>query len=342
VKTVFRRAAIGAVLGVAVLGVTACSLLLDWGQYTDGAADGGGPPIGPSCGTYSTCAMLPDPDGGWTGPVVLYDSQSRPPCSNVVSYYDFAPSPASCAACTCSSLTKDDCQDPVATYYTDSNCGTACGHAPVQTAPNMIMGPCTAPACGGASFTLAAPTFGPCTPDGGKASVATPFVLRASACADAISPATGSCAAGQTCLPTPSTPDAPRLCVMATADVGTCPAEYPYGPEAYYTDTSQLNDMRGCSPCSCGTPSGTCTFVGNVERAPNSCATGIPSPIPNLILPLPCTQYTSDNGGLYTFPGALQTQGGSCPPSGGAPIGTATPTGPTTKFCCTTAPSGMP
>src|SRR6185437_6431164 len=110
----------------------------------------------------------------------LYDSVSEPlNCGVKIEYYDFAPTPAACAACSCSSLDKSDCQNPVATYYSDQNCQTPCGHAPLPT--GGVGATCVSPACG-TSFTVANATFGACTPSGGDASVKSPFVLRAQAC----------------------------------------------------------------------------------------------------------------------------------------------------------------
>jgi hypothetical protein len=337
-RWVGRLALVAGVAGAGAATVAGCSLVLDWSGYS-GGADGGNVPIGNPCGpsgSNGVCATVPAPDGGWTGPMTLYDGDSAPPgCGTAYdSYYEISAAPADCAACTCGAPVGAICQPPEATYYGDSACATACGHQALVSAS------CVTPTCGTAfSVANAVAHGGSCTPGGGAPTLSPPFSAAARACPSASTLSSTACGAGQLCLAAPPAPDSPRVCVKFEGVATACPG-FPYmnGPTVFFEQPPQVTDTRGCAPCACGDPAGaSCTLnslLGNVMRYGSDCSLpGIALPV--LGLPSDC-QSLGNNGGLQ-LNGSFRLDPGSCAPSGGAPTGAIAADGAQASFCCTTA-----
>lgn len=257
-----RQAGVFVALAAGASSVAACSLLLDWTGYTGGLNDGGRTEseaaVSIPCGTDEHCAAVLANDAGWSAPLTLYAAGSTPPgCGNgFESFYEFGAGPAACSACSCSPPDGGTCGPPGITFYGDGGCLTPCGHQPLV---NMA---CVPPMCG-SSFTIGSsnPTGGGCVPTGGAATLPTPWKLAGVACPPNAALSSGSCSADRICLPTPSTPAAPRICVRSSGEATSCPgAPYIFGPEVYYAD-AQAADTRACSACSCGSPAGaSCPF----------------------------------------------------------------------------------
>src|SRR5262249_14487485 len=72
-------------------------------------------------------------------------------------------------------------------------------------------------------------------------------------------PSSGACAAGDTCLATPSAPFLATMCIGQDGDVA-CPAPYTDNHVLY----DSVSDNRSCDPCDCGSVSGR-TCAGNAE-----------------------------------------------------------------------------
>ena len=336
-----RRGTCTVLLAAGLLGAGGCSALLDWNDFSGGLGDGGGTDGGggeggsdaPADSTPGTCGTQcsTSAPAGWTGPVELYVApvaQGAPPSCGT----GFGATPtfdgnamltapqAMCSTCSCGAVTGESCDGPVMTFYIDSSCQNPAG---TQTVTSMCQ-----PTTFAQSVTVAAPVAagGTCAATGGMATTIPPVWGQvARACAPTSTPE-GSCTAGQVCAPAPAAPFSASTCVMQTGTATTCPSAYPTGPQVFYAGVA---DMRTCSPCQCGAPTGAqCTIgspavtncVGGSLNAPNACAafTG-PSPV----------KLTDPSQLVLANPGSCSVTAG-----GGASTGVATGAMPS-SFCCT-------
>jgi hypothetical protein len=182
----------------------------------------------------------------------------------------------------------------------------------------------------GGSLTIAAPTvtdagctaIQPPTPDAG------PTWSYALAC---MGQAGGACAGGFFCAP-PQVAGF-EVCVALDGDEECVGSTYTEKHLAFLG----VDDTRSCSPCTCGAPSGgKCTATISVY-ANGACASDevygltIDSTMPEWCFDVTTGPLLSKSASPPTY------DAGPCPPSGGAPTGTATPTSPTT-FCCIPQP----
>ena len=128
------------------------------------------------------------------------------------------PATVACSPCSCAPPEGGACSQPEITFYADSGCQTPCGHQP------LVDMTCVPPMCGSA-FTIGSsnPTGGGCAPSGGTATVPAAATLAGVACPPNAALSSGSCSAGQICLPTPSTPAAPRICIRSKGEATSCP-----------------------------------------------------------------------------------------------------------------------
>ncbi|MGO9834521.1 MAG: hypothetical protein ACLP1X_09920 [Polyangiaceae bacterium] len=347
--------------------VVACSLLLDWDEFSDGPGE---PDVGPSrrgaesavevdsgtesdavslplasCGTDELCSPAVPSASGWSGPFVLF---SGPPgtvpaaCDDAgyVSAPAFVgneglstPEGAQCS-CTCSAPTGRSCTPPSVTFYagSDNTCSTPCD-AGVFLDGGCVVAPASCP-----SFVVgsATPAGGSCAADGGVVIPPIAWSKAAMACSPGQAVARGSCGTGELCLPS-SDP----FCIMHSGSVACPPGEYYVAPYVYYAG---VDDSRGCTECSCGAPSsGSCS----------PSAVG-PSGIPYFDAAAPPGLVFLDTscltpGGVFFVPescpglptakslklsATVTLDGGACPPSGATATGNVTPIRPST-FCCT-------
>ncbi len=352
-----RRTCAPVLLAAGLLGTAACSALLDWNDFTGGVGDGGaddgshadGSVEGSTgdtgsdapadttpmaCGTAMQCtASAPT---GWTGPVELYVGPvaqgGAPSCGagfEAAAVFDgnggmlTAPLPT-CSACGCGGAMNVTCTPPIMTFYVD----TSCASPPFGT--QTLSSSCSPTTYLGASaVTVSAPTAtgGTCSTTGGTATITAPaWATVARACAPSSAPASGGCPSGELCAPGPASPFSSAECVMQPGSATACPAGYPSGPQVFF---SGVDDNRGCSACACTGPTGgTCTI------ASPAIDTGCPTTGSTLSAPSACTAFMPpDTVKLASQP--TVTGPGSCTLSGGgAPMGTAAGSGPT-SFCCT-------
>lgn len=241
-----------------------------------GAAGGGAgaPEPDPTCDPGQLCATtVPE---RWLGPVALWEArvgqQSEPPeCPKGYGEpSDFHRElKASAAACTCAcSAGAQVCDKPAAvSIYDDRGCQAECSK-PTALACSTVSG------CNGREGSLRAdrPTpSGTCTAKVAQEIEAASWQYDVRLCqlTDAELPACTD-GSGQ-CAPTPALPYTSQLCVVQVVAEGqplpACPAEYPNGGDALYTDFS---DDRGCSACTCdgligGSCSGTLTLTDGQE-----------------------------------------------------------------------------
>jgi hypothetical protein len=143
------------------------------------------------------------------------------------------------------------------------------------------------------------------------------------ACAPTVTLAQVDCKSGSVCAPAPAAPYGAQLCIVQAGDVG-CPS----GP---YTNRNTLyagvDDTRGCSSCTCGTPTGG-SCVASFSAYPSS--DGSCSGQPDIYdAPVKCAGVNDPADLRLT----ITTSSASCTPSPVSPTGSVSPMGPTTVCC---------
>jgi hypothetical protein len=357
--------AVGAIgTGACAAGLMACSAILDWSGFTsadagvdtghvdttdasddardDAPPDDGGivladaPPL-VNCGTAQLCSPpVPSNAPGWSGPYALsLGAPGKLPACDTGSYlsqpafegsYDLKADTPQCG-CSCSRPQGIGCDGPKVNFYTDSTCTMLCEAGAVN-------GCLVIPSCG-TFLSIGSPTpdGGTCTPDASAVVPPTSWAGAARVCQPSPSATHGSCGQDKLCLPA-ATP----YCLMFAGDAGDTPC--PQG--SYYAHRHVLytgvNDQRGCSSCTCSSPTGaSCSFptsspVPPVGSFDPSCTVYSGNPF---FSPAPCTARVSPSDLAFKLLVDAGVEGGSCQPSAVAPLDAgAVPTGATT-LCCT-------
>lgn len=257
--------------------------------------------------------------------MVLYDGDpaslpSCPPEHPDVAYTGHAglvPEPAVCAACTCAAPTVT-CTPRSLTLSDDATCNHAVGS--VVQPPAGQCGP-MAPPTGTQAVSAAAPAVSatPCTAGGGDKTVP-PAKWQRAALACSGGGLGGGCGPGKFCTGAPVAPFVGALCVFRSGDHG-CPGGF--ADKHLFTDT--VKDTRDCSACTCGAPAASCDVTTRIY--PDGTCGGTPTDVP-------------DDGSCVAVsgsPASLDVQiskSGSCPASGGAPIGSISAGTVQTTVCC--------
>jgi hypothetical protein len=294
----------------------------------DAAADG--PTFQPdACAGSTTCA--PTAPNGWTGPLVLWEGSgdAQPGCSsNYVPVFDGGTGLSAAAAqctCSCGPVAGSSCGSVTAQFGT-GGCTSGCG-----TSTTLPIGSCTSiqtstSACGtgaGVSLSGSTATGGSCQADASAAISPPAWTNAALACAPSAQSPLG-CPAGQVCIPAAATPFEPHFCVLR-AGSNSCPSPF-VRQSLYYGGVS---DGRGCGPCACGAPTGVdCNSATTIVASNPSCTAGIATLASSL--PAACAGVS----GAHSIRIDTTPEGGSCAPSGGGAIGSATAQTLTT-LCCT-------
>jgi len=136
---------------------------------------------------------------------------------------------------------------------------------------------------------------------------------------------------GASALPDASAvvPDPFRVCVAHEGDV-ECPGFAPYTKRHLLYEG--IDDSRGCSPCTCGAPTGsTCSALVTIY-SDAACSVQLGSATATSSAPA-CTDVLPGAALASKSAGSVSYTPGSCTPSGGTPVGDAVPTMPVT-FCC--------
>jgi hypothetical protein len=332
-----RFRALAVVAFALVGGGAACATVWGFEDATERGADGGasssssgsdGAPVAtgevtPSDVPGIMCA--PAAPEGWQGPLAIFTGRGTPlpAVPGCPDRYDVALegkadpiAPKGACTCTCEIAGMPACAGPLATFYSDDACSTACG-TPDQVVPtrNGAMG-CTAfvngncPASRWIKLTDAKPA-GSCAPkkDGLPAPPSWAAELRL--CAPKVD-VSATCPAGAAPAPVTAFPYEPNNFCIAKRSAGACPSTYPRRREFF--DETQVNDSRGCKDCTCGTMTGPCGGVVNTVDTPGNCSGG---GFTHLV-PTACSAVKSSNTGF----GYDRKDGGgpfACPPSGGGP-----------------------
>jgi hypothetical protein len=307
----------------------------------------------PACSTWGCVAAAP---AGWAGYVTLYDGVPTPdpdcPSAFPEKAYEggagLANDPATCSACQCDKPKGEICV-PGPITVSDDVCGGKPFCAQMLAAPTAG-GTCTgtdgAPGgfsnCGPGSgcgagaapcnvSVLSTPptvTAGSCRPSGGVAGLPAPrWGSLGRACGGAISVATG-CTNGSVCAPRAVAPFVSGLCIEQAGDI-PCPAGPFSAKRVFYTSAT---DGRSCSACQCGDSAGaTCTATTRIYSGAmrGTCSGDLVAMVDGGA----CTALTGNPTVGVRGASVTPPKGGSCPPSGGQPVGTLTPAMPTT-FCC--------
>ena len=296
----------------------------------------------PSC--LDTCAPQPD---GWNGPALLrsgtkMDVLHCPADAPNVVYKGNADLVATneCTACTCEASTGTCGLMTTVTFYLSD---VACMPSPIvysyDPPPNwdgscVNDGPIAKDMYNTIKIGKHPLTDDKCAPSTPVPDVDAPspdWETYAWACGSEGSPECD----GKTCIPKDRTADGFVTCVHREG-VHVCPQDYPV-QQVFYDG---FDDQRACSACECGPPVGS-DCAGSLRLYEDTeCQDS------TMILPT----GASGNGGAcllgpnpaestWWYPigsksaGPVEYWPGTCPASGGEPVGEAVPTGPTT-FCC--------
>lgn len=293
------------------------------GGATGGAGGAGG---GTSCpGSTHVCA--PTPPVGWTGPVAFTKGAAAPPSCpgsypkvGTASFASLNPGQATCD-CKCDPAAGITGCNGTVSVWDVPNTGGACfssiGYVKVWEALGSACVHPTGNTTGNVTVVRPTPTSnGTCAPKANHNISAPTWGEQARTCGGA-TPDSGSCSAGESCMPQVAAPY--KLCVYS-------PGDKPCGP--VYTQKiltyEQFTDGRTCSQCTCGSATSTCggkvdfsTLCGGgtLEAAVSGCG-------------VPMNDITTSLWGAY-----YAQPGGTCPPSTPALSGNVTTAGETTVCC---------
>jgi hypothetical protein len=311
------------------------------GTVGDGSGDvapnpDGGPPGDASTETVNTdgaegCAPVDCrqiPPGGWT-PVEVYVGSQSPACDPgfETAYHGNAQldaAPAKCS-CACGAPTGLECSSPPVTFYETTNCsGAPCGSQQFQpglctqlSLPNCLQQLSTA------QMPQTVLVDGGCAPQGDADVPPLSWGAGASWCT--AGPAASGCPMGETCVPSPMPPFGPNVCIAQAGDKVGCPAGFTQ-QSVYY---GGVDDTRGCSNCTCGSPTETCAgglFIYSSNACNPTALGGAPA---NGFCLAQGAVFPNDWGVVNVWP----TDSGSCAASAVGSTGSAIPTQPTTVCC---------
>ena len=271
------------------------------------------------------------PLDGWDGPFLLRESADNPsPCAAPWgSLYlqggmnASAPSGGSCPSCSCEPAVSAACGIDVLLYDQPGCTG--------NTQPDTFMATGTCINVGMQSFgpesVKATSDFyvasGSCTPTttGNESFPPASWTTNAIACET--STVGGGCSPDQTCLPPWTEGD---LCV-AKAGNHTCPQTYP----TRVVVEEAIVDTRGCTACTCGSPSGSCAGCEVSVEAPSGGCQGDGEVVSSSACVAVPVHETYGTFSLESW--APASMNATCEPTGGAETGSVAGADPVT-FCC--------
>lgn len=293
-----------------------------------------GPPPPATCASSGFQCVTPAPSG-WAGPFSLYEGNvaSAPSCGNVTQMLAansglVAPGPAQCAACQCNSVTGASC-GPVAITPKRGNC-TGTGFA-----TNLGLNVCTQMSYGtfvdedgfaanALGFGASMVSGGACTPTLAKPVATQPAVSWSTAAVGCTTlvPTTPGCTGSKVCSAIPEPPFNAKLCIGSDGDIPGCPGA-PYSRRVVYY--KGVADSRDCGACGCTAPAGGQCITTVSTSTDSTCATN-----ENVGTAPVCL---AREPGFYFTRATAVLPAMSCPPTGGAPTGTATAASPVTVCC---------
>lgn len=270
---------------------------------------------------------------GWSGPFAWREADAELPGVVCLAPWDqllteaFSDivAPAARCGCACGPLTGASCGGGTMTYHLGPGCV-----GPSLT-PFELQAGCNDPGApwlieGSFAFEPPTVTAGSCMPQPTEVLDPARFLTRHLACGAELSEE--DCGEGQLCAPMPEEPLFGRWCVWQTGDV-ECPTEGPYQqPRRLFGD---LDDGRGCEPCTCALPSGPCTGSSlQLAHAADCMGTSAGS-----VSPGGCSDGVGgdDVEAVSHQPGS-PPGGSECESAVVTPVGMASGSQPVT-FCCT-------
>lgn len=275
-----------------------------------------------------TCVAAAPP--GFLGPFAWLERPADAPveCASpfpqaLVEAFSELSAPAAACDCRCGPLNNAQCGPASVDRYGGLTCAGA-----VQSTLDLT-GACNPiPGVGWAantSFFFDAPavTGGGCQPLPDVRRQPAAFLTRHLACGGTLAPE--GCPAGQLCAPPPDDPFHARLCVWQEGDV-TCPDDGEYVERTLLH--RDIDDQRGCEPCTCALPPGPC------EGATAVLSTAVDCSIITTVVP---SEDCAAGPGGPSFRSIYFDEGtppGECDAAVVVPTGDAAGTEPVT-FCCT-------
>ena len=306
----------------------------------DAAEEEGGDAATPHCSDGFACA--PAVPAGWTGPVELSAGAIAPPACGanfagptLSGSAGLTAQPATCG-CSCATAPGMPCPPAIVDFYASSLSCSTVGAAPCATtvlSPGLCttvdaLATCDAGVAGVVmSVPASAPLPSTCTPLPKVFVPISTWATSAHACTASVAPAPADCPAGNVCAPAPAAPFLTSLCVEQAGDV-PCPSpDSSAGYSVKHLYYGSVDDLRGCSACSCASVSGpSCSVTVNQFASTDGGCSGMPvSYGAGRCLPV---QQPAD------LQLALTASLASCAATLTTPTGAATPTRPMT-FCCT-------
>jgi hypothetical protein len=299
----------------------------DAARVTDAGVDG--PYFAPdACAGTNTCAPIAPPD--WHGPLSIWTgSGTAPPCTNYyVPYFDggtgLSADLAQCS-CSCNPPSGATCGSASVQFGT-GGCATACGSSVVVapavcTSLQTVLNGCASGV--GATISGSTANGGTCQPNTTVVLPPAQWTTQVAACEPlAESPAGGG--AGQQCVPAPTAPFQ-GFCIVKPGS-NTCPSPFT-STHLFYADFAE---GRGCSPCTCGPPTGVDCNAGAHATTWGNPTCGGTTGADITPLPVACAPVS----GAHSIRLDTAPDGGACAPDGGMPTGSPSPQNITT-VCCT-------
>lgn len=274
-------------------------------------------------GTH-TCVSAPPQ--GWSGPAALRldpVSSGRMPCEGdydedaTSAFHELSGDPANCT-CMCGEATDLSCEGWTVEF--DDALGCMSPNESFDFLGICLNAPSTAQ--GYWSAEPSASSGGSCEPNGTMDVPPAAFGGRTTVCAYA-GPQDG-CGPGQRCVPIPTSPFEPAICVWQAGELD-CPVELGFVDRRVVYD--EFTDDRACGACTCGDPVGTCTV--EIEFHSDTCGGGVDDTI---VTDGSCHNVSSVVESLTADDATLAIEA-ECAPSRGEPTGGVAGTGPTT-ICC--------
>ena len=276
---------------------------------------------------------VPPAPEGWVGPVSLYKGPpgEAPTCPTELpdtiynGYAELADEPAQCSACACDpAVALVSCNlAPLEAYQVAD-----CMGSKNLNGQNNAMGACSFKSMQNAPKSFRAPlpesnASGSCPPVQAEATLPPPsWTSIALACSR---PDLGKGCGSQVCAPRGMPPFEAALCIVQKGDL-ECPAPY-LTRHTFTDDPTDVVDARGCEPCSCNPPKGSCLAVTTLYS--NPICDGMSVVVPN---------DASCVAGLGINMNSLKVElkkSASCEPAGGAPTGSIEPAKTAlTTVCC--------
>lgn len=313
-------------------------------------ADSGPPPPEPNCGEGAVgkedyeCIERPPPD--WSGPVALYKDVYSLPVPACPALFFSTPlfngheqpssTSAACSQCTCSGLTGVTCSAPTEEYFSGASCSGLCGWSGPSSQWDRCMGwafektdGCPAPTSVklGPSTPSGTPS---CTPSVQAPNLPPAWIDRVRAC-HAPSSSLG-CEGDFVCAPKGN--DAyGQMCIFRIGEGDVACPSGPYSKK--YVLYQSANDTRSCTDCQCGTASNVqCNTTLKTYSDSLGCMTEDASIAAGTCGNFPTAPLDPVEGKWVKAAKLTNQPTGTCPSSGGQPIGSVTPSGPAQTICC--------